>query len=132
MSAYLLSTGAIITATFVYWILQRYSWLYQDAKDLLYTLLPIAKEEKVMMKNGTTHIDLFEKHVATQPKKNFLLFEDKSFTYDVMNRRVNQIARAALQVDLSKGHTVAILMENCPEYLQLFFGMCIRTGPFFF
>ncbi|ELU00792.1 hypothetical protein CAPTEDRAFT_99118 [Capitella teleta] len=75
------------------------------------------------MKNGTTHIDLFEKHVATQPKKNFLLFEDKSFTYDVMNRRVNQIARAALQVDLSKGHTVAILMENCPEYLQLFFGL---------
>ena len=50
----------------------------------------------------------------------FLLFRDKRFTYAEANRRINRYASAYQGLGLTRGDTVALMMENRPEYLWHF------------
>lgn len=51
------------------------------------------------------------------PNKTAILFEDKSWTWNATNQESNKFAHFFYKLGLRKGDVVAIIMENCPEYL---------------
>jgi fatty-acyl-CoA synthase len=52
-----------------------------------------------------------------------LLSEEQSFTHGELARRCRRYARWGLQQALARGEVVALLMENCPEYLAAWAGL---------
>lgn len=64
-----------------------------------------------------------EKHAARQPDHSFLLYEDRTYSYDQANRLINQHAHAYQKMGVGRGDVVALVMENRPEYLWHMFGL---------
>src|SRR5262245_42744724 len=63
----------------------------------------------------------FEKHAAGPlAQRPFLLYRGHCFTYEAANRLVNRYASAYRSLGLRAGDTVALMMENRPEYLWHF------------
>jgi acyl-CoA synthetase (AMP-forming)/AMP-acid ligase II len=48
---------------------------------------------------------------------------NKIYTFDKLNNRANQIARAFLDLGVKKGDKYGILLYNSPEYLEIMFGL---------
>lgn len=67
--------------------------------------------------------DFLETKVLNKPDKVFLCFEDKQWTYQQFNDRVNQAADAFLNVNIHKGDRVCLMLPNCPEFLFAWFGL---------
>lgn len=57
----------------------------------------------------------FEKAVKNNPKSAALLFEDRSYDYDSLNKWANQIAHYYLSIGTKKGDVIAVMIENRPE-----------------
>ncbi len=62
---------------------------------------------------------LFAAQVARHPERPALEFEGRSWTYRVLNQRVNRLAHALRAMGLQAGDRVAVLAENRPEYVEL-------------
>ncbi|MHA2287958.1 MAG: AMP-binding protein [Promethearchaeota archaeon] len=58
-----------------------------------------------------------EEIVNDIPDKNALLYEDSSWTWDEFNEQSNVIANFFLSSGLEQGDTIALMLENSPEYL---------------
>lgn len=60
---------------------------------------------------------------------NTVALKDKNrkFTYPELNRRVNQLAHSLLDLGLSKGDKVAVLLENCIELVEVYLATA-KTG----
>jgi fatty-acyl-CoA synthase len=54
------------------------------------------------------------------PDKSAILFEGKSFSYQQLNNRVNQLSHALQGVGIHKGDRVAVLLHNSNEYIEAF------------
>ena len=54
-------------------------------------------------------------------------FEDRALTYASLNKRANQAASTLASLGVRRGDRVAMLSENCPEYLEVFFA-CAKIG----
>lgn len=68
--------------------------------------------------NRTLALDLERRsRHRRQAARPFLLYEDRQFDYADANRLVNRIAHAYLARGIRKGDTVALLMENRPEFV---------------
>ena len=69
--------------------------------------------------------------LADRAKKNgdriFLYFKDKAFSYADMDRNANRCANAFLKQGMTKGDKIAIMLNNCPDYIFLWFGSA-RVG----
>jgi crotonobetaine/carnitine-CoA ligase len=61
--------------------------------------------------------------VARIPKKIFLLWEDRSFTYADIDAMTNRYANGFLESGVRKGDHVAVLMSNCPEFFGVIWGL---------
>lgn len=66
---------------------------------------------------------LLERQARKRPGQNLILFEGRAFSYDQVNRAANRIAGFFKELGLSKGDSVALLMENRPEYLMVHGGL---------
>lgn len=64
----------------------------------------------------------------TQGNAPALISERERFTYKELSNRVNQYARWALDHDIAKGDTVALMMPNRPEYLAAWLGITSVGG----
>lgn len=62
-------------------------------------------------------------NAINHPNKTALVYQERRTTYSQMNRRANRLANALAAMGLGKGDRVAILLRNCPEYLEAFFGL---------
>jgi fatty-acyl-CoA synthase len=67
--------------------------------------------------------DWIRKWSALQPKKKALYFEDQPFTYQEVNQRTNQFCHLLLESGVRKEDRVAVLLRNCPQYLEIFLGL---------
>jgi fatty-acyl-CoA synthase len=67
--------------------------------------------------------DLFERRARRAPGRCFVRFEGRSFSYGEANAAANRIAHWALERGIGPGQTVALLMENRPEYLFTWLGL---------
>ncbi|XP_054421417.1 long-chain fatty acid transport protein 2 [Pteronotus mesoamericanus] len=71
-----------------------------------------------------TILQAFQDKVRQTPHKPLLLFRDEMFTYEQMDRRSNQVARALHDhLGLRQGDCVAIFMGNEPAYVCLWLGL---------
>ena len=50
-------------------------------------------------------------------------FEDRSLTFAELDEEANRFADRLLQLGLKPGASVAIMLENCPEFLAAWFGI---------
>lgn len=60
-----------------------------------------------------------------QPHKEALFFEDRPITYHQFSERIHQLCHLLNQLGVKKGDRVAVLLHNCPQYLEIFFGLSI-------
>ena len=67
--------------------------------------------------------NVFTTTVSRHPEKVAILFEDQSWTFRELDCFANQVGQLFLEQGLKKGDTVAMFMENCPEYIGLWLGL---------
>src|SRR5579862_4699128 len=67
--------------------------------------------------------DLIEARAAAQPRRPFLLFEDRRISYADFNAAANRVAHWGHAHGLRVGDRVALLMQNRPEYLYAWGGL---------
>ncbi|XP_026234813.1 very long-chain acyl-CoA synthetase-like [Anabas testudineus] len=69
-------------------------------------------------------LDRFLDSVARQPDKQFLVFEDSSYTYRQADQESNKVARALSQhAALKEGDTVALFLGNEPRFVWLWLAL---------
>lgn len=68
-------------------------------------------------------IEYLEHHAHVQPEKVAVIFQNRRITYDELNRRANMVAHALLKLGLKRGDMVSYMLNNCPECIELMFGL---------
>ena len=66
--------------------------------------------------------ELVEEKARIYGDRVFLFFEDKEFTFRQMDENANRIANFLLSLGGGRGKGVAIMMGNCPQYLDVYIG----------
>ncbi len=74
-----------------------------------------------------TVADLVERQAARRPEQVFVRFEGRALSYGAYNIAANRVAHWALEKGIRRGDVVALLMENRPEYLEIWAGLA-KTG----
>jgi acyl-CoA synthetase (AMP-forming)/AMP-acid ligase II len=64
------------------------------------------------------------------PDKPALVFGSQRTSYTELNRRVNCVANSLLNMGLKKGDRVAVLLHNCPGFIETYFA-CAKSGGIF-
>ncbi len=78
---------------------------------------PVSEEPDVLLPDDLeTCIDQYGERTAIR-------FEGRSWTYGDIDKLANRIAYWALMKGLHRGDTVALLMENRPEYIAVWYGL---------
>ena len=67
--------------------------------------------------------NIFTATASRHPDKPAILFEDQCWTFRKVDCFANKVAHFFLEQGLKKGDTVAMFMENCPEYIGLWLGL---------
>ncbi|RXM99415.1 Long-chain fatty acid transport protein 6 [Acipenser ruthenus] len=101
-----------------------YFWI-----DLKYLTKVISYGIKIEIYKKTakvvTVLDRFMQQAQKIPNKPFIIYEDNAFTYQDVDKRSNQVAQVFFkQGVLKKGDTVALLMSNEPDFINVWFGLC--------
>ena len=71
--------------------------------------------------------DCLRLSAARWPGKTVLKTDQRSVTYDQLNARANQVANALGQLGLKKGDACAVMLYNCMELIEVFYGLA-RSG----
>lgn len=64
------------------------------------------------------------------PERTAILFENKRFTYQELNGRVNRFAQSLLRLGLTKGDKVAVLLFNSNHFVETYLGTAKVGGVF--
>jgi len=70
---------------------------------------------------------LFTKTARSFPESLAIAYGDYELTYRQANERINRLANALRGLKIQKGSNVAILLPNCPEFLETLFA-CFKAG----
>lgn len=65
--------------------------------------------------------DMVRLNAMKFPDKTALVFKDTRLSYSELNSRVNRLANALLGIGVSKGDRVAVLADNCSQYMEVYF-----------
>jgi long-chain acyl-CoA synthetase len=57
-----------------------------------------------------------------------VVFEEKRFTFREFGERIDRCSNALIQLGMEKGERIAVLSENCSQYLELYFGITNAGG----
>ncbi|MDQ0337912.1 crotonobetaine/carnitine-CoA ligase [Caldalkalibacillus uzonensis] len=61
--------------------------------------------------------------IEKSPDKIYLRFKDQQITYASLYDRVNRMAAGLERVGIQEGDTVCLMLDNCPEYLDIWFAL---------
>ena len=64
------------------------------------------------------------------PDKPAVIFEEEQINYFQLNQRANRTSCWLQSLGIEKGDRVAIMLNNCPEFIELFLA-CARLGAIF-
>jgi len=64
------------------------------------------------------------------PEKPAIIFEESQLTYSELNQRANRTGCWLQSLGIEKGDRVALMLNNCPEFIELFLA-CARLGAIF-
>ncbi len=86
--------------------------------------LRLAGRVRHLSPDGPANVaDVLEASVDRHGSRTAILFEDDRWTYDQWDARANRYAHWAIATGLRPGENVALFMENCPDYLAIWFGL---------
>jgi len=71
--------------------------------------------------------DIVRRNALRFPRKPALIGETRRSSWVELDQRVGRLTQALAAQGLARGDRVAILLGNCPEYLELYFA-CSRGG----
>ncbi|MFH1626062.1 MAG: long-chain fatty acid--CoA ligase [Pseudomonadota bacterium] len=74
--------------------------------------------------------DWIRKRAVLSSGKTAVIFEEKEFTYQQVNERVNRLAHAISDRGIKKGDRVAVLFHNCHHFLEAYFAAA-KLGAIF-
>ena len=63
--------------------------------------------------------ELIEEKAHKYGYRTFLIYEDKEYSFRQMDENANRVANFLLSLDAGKSNGVAIIMGNCPQYLDV-------------
>lgn len=86
-------------------------------------LLKFKGEVLENFKNGYNVSQMWYDVLKKNPKKVSMIYEDERVTYAEVEKRSNQLSNWLLAKGLKRGDTVALLMENKPEFVISWLGM---------
>jgi acyl-CoA synthetase (AMP-forming)/AMP-acid ligase II len=66
---------------------------------------------------------LLTRRSQLDPDRIGLVFEGQTFTYREFNERCNRWAHAFADLGVEKGNRIGILLKNCNEFLEAYFGL---------
>jgi acyl-CoA synthetase (AMP-forming)/AMP-acid ligase II len=72
--------------------------------------------------------DYVERHAGLYPEKKAVIFEERQCTFLELQERVYRLANGLMQLGLREGDRVAVLAENCFEYLEIYLGIAKAGG----
>lgn len=87
------------------------------------SLLAIQKGLRRCVAEKTIIPDLFVRTVAKHKDKPAILYEDEVWTFQDLENYSNAVANYFRNEGYTYGDTVAIILENSPEYVGLWLGM---------
>jgi fatty-acyl-CoA synthase len=64
-----------------------------------------------------------KKWSTIRPNKTVLISEGRQYTYQELDRRINQTSHLLLKMGIQKGDRVSVLLHNCHQYLEIFFAL---------
>lgn len=67
--------------------------------------------------------DIIRLNARRYPRKKALIMDNRSLTFDELNRLVNQISAGLREIGLKQGDRVAILSRNCMEFVPIVFAI---------
>lgn len=67
--------------------------------------------------------EILESKAIRNGTKPFIYFKDKTVSYEQVNEKANRVANWFLSVGFKKGDRVAILVNNCLEWLYVWLGL---------
>lgn len=70
---------------------------------------------------------LLPRHARYRPDHLAVVVDDQRLTQRAFNQRVNRLANALLNLGISKGDSVAVILPNCLELLEVYWA-CARIG----
>jgi acyl-CoA synthetase (AMP-forming)/AMP-acid ligase II len=80
-----------------------------------------------MIKDMLPLDQILRKRAARTPRKTFIKFDGKKFTFNEIDRLADAYAAFLPGHGMEPGSRVAILCHNCPQYIAAYFGI-IRAG----
>ncbi|KAL0963264.1 hypothetical protein UPYG_G00351880 [Umbra pygmaea] len=122
---------ALVTGVFSVHVVQKLCFPY-FWKDVLFLMKIIRYGIRLEIFKWTskvvTVIDTFVQQAERIPSKTFLIYEGVTYTYQDINARSNKVANVFLeQGTIKKGDSVALLMNNEPDFICVWFGL-IKLG----
>ncbi|XP_045549779.1 long-chain fatty acid transport protein 6 [Salmo salar] len=122
---------ALVAGIFALHVVQKLCFPY-FWKDVFYLMKVIRYGARLeifkITSNVVTVIDRFVQQAERIPTKPFLIYEGITYTYQDINERSNKLANVFLeQGTLKKGDSVALLMNNEPDFICVWFGL-IKLG----
>ncbi|MEY4240990.1 MAG: hypothetical protein RJA14_686, partial [Pseudomonadota bacterium] len=100
-----------------------FSALGREVRFLRGGLRMLARISRLKPGSGVNLADDLEAAVDRHAARVAILFEAERWTYADLESRANRYAAWALDRGLKPGATVALFMENRPDYLAIWFGM---------
>lgn len=125
MLVFILNSALVGLAGLCLWLYLKNPYILNDLQYSI-TSLSIAMKIRKIEKEKPFYsiLDCFQEKVAKQPQKTFLLFEGTSISYSQADRTSNRLARALQEHGhLKEGDTVALLMENEPNFVFLWLAL---------
>jgi len=65
--------------------------------------------------------DILRQNAKKLPAKTALVYRDTRLSYSELNDRANRLAQALFGLGLRKGDRIAVLLDNCPQYVEAYF-----------
>ena len=73
-------------------------------------------------------VDFLNISAAICPDRDAIVFEEKRYTFSQLNERVNRLANALIDKDVTRGDRVAMLQVNCSQHVEAYFATAKLGG----
>lgn len=102
------------------WVLYNTLWRDLKAANFMVRLLWLVKKSEWQ---NLTVPRMFQETAKKFSHKVMFYFEDETWTFQDVDQYSNRVANYFLSLDFKKGDTVALFMENRPEYVATWLGL---------
>ncbi|KAL8558160.1 hypothetical protein ACOMHN_035465 [Nucella lapillus] len=96
--------------------------LPRDVRGLK-ALVKVTLKVRSHTRANATIAKLFQVQVKKHPYKPCFLFEDQTWTFQQVDEHTNRVANLFYEAGYRKGDTVALFMENRPDFVCLWLGL---------